>query len=662
MGILDPKPQTQAGLDAAVTAKINDTNSAARGALNATYASALQPVKFNAVGDGVADDATPFTNMYAATGTRVVLDSGKTYKIGSSITITKATDLNGATLNVTGRVTLTGRGAEISNGTIIVTDKVYGLNLTKVRALDLTVTSGASGNGLSFEGCSNVKVAGCTVTGGTRGIVLTACDKFNVSGNKVSGLTTSGAYGILVYGKDNETHGGGIVTDNDVTDCYFGIALFGGEANSAVGGFLAQYNLENIEVTNNRVKVTTPDSLVGCIYATRSRFLDISHNVVTGGQDVGVDFEYCTQSVAEGNIVTDIFNGGLAAIFGSTYIKFTGNKVVYSRTKAARAASGATWTNTGPLMVLLRDDPQHVELKGNDFTVTNGTLGKVELGGSSRFVEFNDNTLHNCYEAQTNATAGNLTDTTINRNLFTFDINTGNPVIYGERVLRWHCEHNTIVLKPGEVLGNQLGKYITVYDASGTTSDYVHIVGNTVDDKIGQGIGILSASLTMKAWVTGNVTDRIAALWNGGVASRNLTYERNLRLTTVVAPSGLTLGTAAAGGTFAAGTYFWKVTATSATGETIGSNEVTATLALNATQPLTWALPVGATGIKVYRGTAANSQDVLVATLGAVTSYTDTGAAGTAGSVPGASTTLPGYTKLTAHDNAGLNPTVPTLS
>lgn len=643
MGILEPKPPTRAEL-------------------SATYVPALQPVKFSAVGDGIADDATPFANMYAAAGERVVLGSGKTYKIGSSITITKATDLNGATLNVTGRVTLTGRGAEISNGTIIVTDKVYGLNLTKVRALDLTVTNGAAGNGLSFEGCSNVKVAGCTVTGGTRGVVLVACDKFKVSGNKVSGLTSSGAYGILVYGKDNETHGGGTITDNDVTDCYFGIALFGGEANSANAGFLAQYNLENIQVTNNRVKVTTPDTLVGCIYATRSRFLDISHNVVTGGQDVGVDFEYCTQSVADSNIVTDIFNGGLAAIFGSTYIKFIGNKVLYTRTKAARVAAGATWANTGPLMVLLRDNPQHVEMKGNDFTVTNGTLGKVELGGSSGFVEFNDNTLHNCYTAQTNATAGNLTDTTINRNLFTFDINTGNPVIYGERVLRWHCENNIIVLKSGEVLSNQLGKYITVYDASGTTSDYVHIIGNTVDDKIGQGIGILSASLTMKAWVTHNVTDRITSLWNGGVASSNLTYERNLRLTTLVAPSGLTLGTAAAGGTFAAGTYYWKVTATGPVGETAGSNEVTATLTLNQQQPLSWVLPVGATGIKVWRGTAAGAENTLVATLGAVTSYTDTGSAGTVQSIPTTNTAAPAYTKLTAHDNAGLTPTVPTLS
>lgn len=34
----------------------------------------------------------------------------------------------------------------------------------------------------------------------------------------------------------------------------------------------------------------------------------------------------------------------------------------------------------------------------------------------------------------------------------------------------------------------------------------------------------------MHAWVTRNVTDRIAALWNGGTASTILTYQGNYKL------------------------------------------------------------------------------------------------------------------------------------
>lgn len=107
----------------------------------------------------------------------------------------------------------------------------------------------------------------------------------------------------------------------------------------------------------------------------------------------------------------------------------------------------------------------------------------------------------------------------------------------------------------------------------------------------------------------------------------------------IVSPD-LTLGAAgAAGGTFAAGTYYWTATAINANGETIPGAEVSATVPLNGTQELTWAAVDGATGYKIWRGTAAGTQNILVATLGEVTSYTDTGTAGTAGTPPTANTT-----------------------
>lgn len=101
-----------------------------------------------------------------------------------------------------------------------------------------------------------------------------------------------------------------------------------------------------------------------------------------------------------------------------------------------------------------------------------------------------------------------------------------------------------------------------------------------------------------------------------------------------IATPVLTKGATAGGGTFAAGTYFWKITAINTHGETVGSNEITATLTANQEQTFTWVAIAGATGYKVYRGTVAGAENVLVATLGAVATYTDTGIAGTAGAVP----------------------------
>jgi hypothetical protein len=103
----------------------------------------------------------------------------------------------------------------------------------------------------------------------------------------------------------------------------------------------------------------------------------------------------------------------------------------------------------------------------------------------------------------------------------------------------------------------------------------------------------------------------------------------------LAAPSGLAAAANVGGGTFAAATYFWKITGTNAAGETTGSNEATVAVAAGGTATLTWsALPAGTTGVKVYRGTVTNTENVLVATLGAVVTYTDTGTAGTVAAVP----------------------------
>ena len=104
-------------------------------------------------------------------------------------------------------------------------------------------------------------------------------------------------------------------------------------------------------------------------------------------------------------------------------------------------------------------------------------------------------------------------------------------------------------------------------------------------------------------------------------------------------PSTLAASPNVGGGTFAAAAYFWKITGTDAAGETTGSNEATCSVALNGTASLTWsALPAGTTGVKVYRGTVTQTENVLVATLGAVVAYTDTGTAGVAGAPPASNT------------------------
>lgn len=104
--------------------------------------------------------------------------------------------------------------------------------------------------------------------------------------------------------------------------------------------------------------------------------------------------------------------------------------------------------------------------------------------------------------------------------------------------------------------------------------------------------------------------------------------------TATIVPSTLTQTPSASGGSFAAGTYFWVITATTAAGESTKSNEISTTFTGSASSnALAWTQVLGATGYKVYRGTTAGGEGALITTIGsgATITYTDTGTAGSAG-------------------------------
>jgi hypothetical protein len=87
-------------------------------------------------------------------------------------------------------------------------------------------------------------------------------------------------------------------------------------------------------------------------------------------------------------------------------------------------------------------------------------------------------------------------------------------------------------------------------------------------------------------------------------------------------------------------TRWWVVTAINANGETTVSNQFAQYTDPLANKTLTWNAVPGATGYKVYRGLSSGAYTTLAATLGAVTTYVDSGAAGTAASPPTTNTTL----------------------
>lgn len=100
--------------------------------------------------------------------------------------------------------------------------------------------------------------------------------------------------------------------------------------------------------------------------------------------------------------------------------------------------------------------------------------------------------------------------------------------------------------------------------------------------------------------------------------------------TTPTAPTSLAVSGSTSGGSIAAGTYYWKVTATIPNGETLPTTAVSATLTgSTSSASLSWTAPTGsgATGYNVYRGTTSSTVNQLVGviTSGAQVTFIDKG-------------------------------------
>lgn len=104
-------------------------------------------------------------------------------------------------------------------------------------------------------------------------------------------------------------------------------------------------------------------------------------------------------------------------------------------------------------------------------------------------------------------------------------------------------------------------------------------------------------------------------------------------------PVNAAFSTATTGGTLAAATYFYRVSAINANGETPASTETSqVTTGTTSTVTVNWSAVPGATGYNIYGRTTGAQQ--LIATVGAVTTYTDTGAITPSGALPTANTTI----------------------
>jgi hypothetical protein len=126
-------------------------------------------------------------------------------------------------------------------------------------------------------------------------------------------------------------------------------------------------------------------------------------------------------------------------------------------------------------------------------------------------------------------------------------------------------------------------------------------------------------------------------------------------------PSGVSAVGSGTGGTLAAGTWYYVVTAFNIAGETTASVEVSATTTgTTSSVAINWSHVSGVydlatraqldAGYRIYRATTSGSENVLAATVAAsATTWTDTGVVGTAATPPASNTAYAfcGYSPFT---------------
>lgn len=106
----------------------------------------------------------------------------------------------------------------------------------------------------------------------------------------------------------------------------------------------------------------------------------------------------------------------------------------------------------------------------------------------------------------------------------------------------------------------------------------------------------------------------------------------------VAIPTGITLVQGA--GTLAAATYFYRVSATSPSGETVPSVETSLAIAATTGVILSWPQVAGATGYKVYGRTTGAELLMATITNGTTLTFTDSGSVTPAGVMPTLNTAL----------------------
>ena len=331
--------------------------------------------EFGAEGNGTANDTVAFGKALASGAKDIYLPAG-TYRIGpDALNVPAEVYLHGdgpasklvlaadtgVLFNLSDGVTLArfaiegkvGKRGEVSDGVVHLG---WGADRCRVEAVE-------------FRDCDRA----CIVTDHGNDLSVRDCTFTKV------GLAVSLQYSQRIK-----------IQDNTVVDCRLhGIQFWGNWKWEAKGA-------SDLVITGNYVR----NGGGGAIWGTGATRVIAANNIIDGASDVGIDLEWCDDSVIQGNTVRNCENAGISLFFSCQRISITGNTVINDRPisdpKAEWWVRSGIWL-TFPNREQFKGDTGHrdVTIVGNTILCGAGERRALWIGSESENVTLAGNTIRN---------------------------------------------------------------------------------------------------------------------------------------------------------------------------------------------------------------------------------------------------------------------------
>ena len=330
---------------------------------------------FGAKGDGETNDTEAFKKAFASGEQDIYVPPG-TYLLGpGQLTVGKKTRLHGA-----GRASIikvaegTGKLLALDEGVRVERLHFDGKGAKQGGVADgLVFLPGSADNvvidSVSFADCDRA----CIVTDHADHLVVSNCDFRKV------GLAISIQFSSYIK-----------ILNNTVIDArVHGIQFWGNWKHE-------QKVTRDLIIANNYVK----NGGGGAIWGTGATRVVMTGNIVDGAHDVGLDLEWCDDSVISGNTVRNCQNAGISLFYMCTRVSITGNTVVNDNEITEDEAKKEWYVRSGiwltsPNREKFKGDTGHedISIVGNVIRSAEGVRRGMWIGSEVKNVQIESNVI-----------------------------------------------------------------------------------------------------------------------------------------------------------------------------------------------------------------------------------------------------------------------------